>query len=44
MVLRPLQQVALPQATRASNDAWLAELDAALGAPGADWARVCGDT
>ncbi|HEV8148965.1 MAG TPA: acyltransferase [Gemmatimonadales bacterium] len=44
MVLRPLRQVSLPQATQASNDAWLAELDAALGAPQADWARICRDT
>ena len=44
MVLRPLQQIALPPATQASNDAWLAELDAALSAPGADWSRICRDT
>jgi acetyltransferase-like isoleucine patch superfamily enzyme len=44
MVLRPLRQVALPQATQASNDAWLAELDAQLAAPQADWARICRDT
>lgn len=44
MVLRPLKQVSLPQAIQASNDAWLAELDAALSAPGADWTRICRDT
>jgi acetyltransferase-like isoleucine patch superfamily enzyme len=44
MVHRPLQQVALPRATQASNDAWLAELDAALSAPQANWAVVCAET
>ena len=44
MVLRPLQQLSLPQEVRAANDAWLAELDGALSAPGADWARICRDT
>ena len=44
MVLRPLKQVGLPTAVQASNDAWLAELDAELAAPGADWARICRDT
>lgn len=41
MPLRPLKPVALPHATAEANDAWLAELDAALGAPGADWGVVC---
>jgi acetyltransferase-like isoleucine patch superfamily enzyme len=44
MVLRPLQQISLPSEVQASNDAWLGELDAALDAPGADWARTCRDT
>jgi acetyltransferase-like isoleucine patch superfamily enzyme len=44
MVLRPLRQIGLPEAARAANDAWLAELDAALSAPGTDWARVCRET
>jgi acetyltransferase-like isoleucine patch superfamily enzyme len=30
--------------TQASNDAWLAELEAALDAPGADWSEVCHET
>ncbi len=44
MVLRPLRQVSLPAETQASNDAWLAQLDAALAAPGADWTALCRDT
>jgi acetyltransferase-like isoleucine patch superfamily enzyme len=44
MVLRPLRQVSLPAETQASNDAWLAQLDAALAAPAADWAVLCRDT
>ena len=44
MVLRPLQQVSLPSEVQASNDAWLSELDAALGAPGADWSELCAET
>lgn len=44
MVLRPLKQVSLPSAVQASNDAWLAELDAALAAPDADWVTLCRDT
>ena len=44
MVLRPLRQVGLSEDTRAANDAWLAELDAGLSAPGADWSRVCRET
>ena len=44
MVLRPLGTVALPDSARAANDAWLAQLDAALSAPGADWSLICRDT
>jgi len=44
MALRPLRQVALPDSAGAANDAWLAQLDQALGAPGADWSRICRDT
>ena len=44
MVLRPLRQVSLSAETQASNDAWLAQLDAALAAPGADWSNICRDT
>ena len=44
MVLRPLRQFGLPEATRASNDAWLESLEEALSASGADWYRICRDT
>lgn len=44
MVLRPLRQVALPDATRELHEAWLARLEAALDAPGADWNGLCRDT
>ena len=44
MVLRPLRSVSLPDATNRIHDAWLAELDGALSAPGADWYRICRET
>jgi len=44
MVLRPLRQVALPQAAQRAHEEWLAGLDAALSAPNADWYRICRDT
>ena len=44
MVLRPLRAVSLPDATSRIHDAWLAELDGALSAPGADWNRICRET
>jgi acetyltransferase-like isoleucine patch superfamily enzyme len=44
MVLRPLRPVSLPDATSRIHDAWLAELDGALSAPGADWNRICRET
>jgi acetyltransferase-like isoleucine patch superfamily enzyme len=44
MVLRPLRQVALPDAAKAANAAWLGELDRALEVSSADWYRVCRDT
>jgi galactoside O-acetyltransferase len=44
MVHRPLQQVSLPPATQAANDAWLAELDAALSAPAGDWSALCAES
>ncbi len=44
MAFLPLKSLHLPDAVRAANDAWLAELDAGLGAPGADWNRLCRDT
>ena len=44
MAFLPLKSLRLPDAVREANDAWLAELDAGLGAPGADWYRLCRDT
>ncbi len=44
MAIRPLRPVSLPDAVGVANDAWLAELDRALGADGADWSRICRDT
>jgi acetyltransferase-like isoleucine patch superfamily enzyme len=44
MALRPLRQIALPDAVQRANAAWLAELEAALAAPDADWNVVCRDT
>lgn len=44
MVLRPLRKLDLPDPARQANEAWLAGLDAALSASGADWNRICRDT
>ena len=44
MVLRPLRKVALPDASEQAGAAWLAELESALAAPGADWYRIARDT
>ena len=41
MPMRPLKPIALPAAVAKANDAWLAELDTALGAPDADWGSIC---
>ncbi|HET9275256.1 MAG TPA: acyltransferase [Gemmatimonadales bacterium] len=43
MVLRPLRQLALPDAARQANDDWLARLDAKLSEPGSDWNVVARD-
>jgi galactoside O-acetyltransferase len=40
----PLKSLRLPDAVREANDAWLAQLEAGLGAPGADWSRICRET
>jgi len=40
----PLRQVAAPERFRKLGDAWLADLDAAIGAPDADWNRITRDT
>jgi acetyltransferase-like isoleucine patch superfamily enzyme len=44
MPLMPLRTLTLPQPAAGAYDAWLAELDARLGAPGADWNAICRDT
>jgi acetyltransferase-like isoleucine patch superfamily enzyme len=44
MPILPLKQLALPASAQQLHDAWLAGLDAALAAPGADWSRICRDT
>lgn len=41
MVLRPLRPVAVPEPASSANAAWLAALDAELGAPDADWSAIC---
>ncbi len=41
---RPLRRVVLPAATRRLTDRFLADLDAALGARGADWNAVARET
>jgi acetyltransferase-like isoleucine patch superfamily enzyme len=44
MALLPLRRIALPDHIREANQAWLAELEQGLSAPGADWYRICRDT
>jgi len=44
MVMRPLRKFSLPASIETFHDQWLAELDAALSAPGSDWYRICRDT
>ena len=43
MVLLPLRQVRLPNATEKFYDGWLADLEAQIGEPGADWHRLTRD-
>jgi acetyltransferase-like isoleucine patch superfamily enzyme len=43
MVLLPLRQVRLPKATEKFYDGWLADLEAQLAEPGADWHRLTRD-
>jgi acetyltransferase-like isoleucine patch superfamily enzyme len=40
MVMLPLRQVRLPKAAEQYFDGWLADLDARLSEPGADWHRI----
>jgi len=40
----PLKKFELNEAARQVNEAWLAGLERALDAPGADWSRICRDT
>ncbi|HJS46811.1 MAG TPA: acyltransferase [Gemmatimonadales bacterium] len=44
MPLMPLRSLALPEPAAGACQAWLEELDARLGTPGADWNAVCRDT
>ena len=44
MAFLPLKAVRLPEATGRVYDEWLAELEARLDEPGADWNRLCRDT
>jgi acetyltransferase-like isoleucine patch superfamily enzyme len=44
MVLRPLRQLSLPDASHRATQDWLDALDSALAAPGADWYRIARDT
>ena len=44
MPLMPLRSLALPEPAAGACEAWLAELDGRLSAPGADWNEVCRDT
>lgn len=44
MVMRPLRKLELSAAARHLHDSWLADLDSALTAPGADWYRIARDT
>jgi len=43
MVLLPLRQVRLPKATEKFYDGWLADLEAQIAEPGADWHRLTRD-
>jgi acetyltransferase-like isoleucine patch superfamily enzyme len=43
MVLLPLREVRLPKATEQFYDGWLADMEAQLSAPGADWHRLARD-
>jgi acetyltransferase-like isoleucine patch superfamily enzyme len=43
MVLLPLREVRLPKATEQFYDGWLADLEALLSEPGADWHRLTRD-
>lgn len=44
MALLPLRKFELNETARRANEAWLAELEQSLAAPGADWYRICRDT
>ena len=43
MALLPLRAVRLPKATEQFYDGWLADIQAHLTAPGADWYRIARD-
>jgi acetyltransferase-like isoleucine patch superfamily enzyme len=44
MVLRPLRQLRLPDASANLHEEWLRQLEVDLDTPGADWYRICRDT
>ncbi|HET9515131.1 MAG TPA: acyltransferase [Gemmatimonadales bacterium] len=44
MVLRPLQQLRLPDLSANLHEEWLRQLEVDLDTPGADWYRICRDT
>ena len=44
MAIRPLKQVGLPADAAQRRDEWLADLDAQLREPGADWSLITRDT
>jgi acetyltransferase-like isoleucine patch superfamily enzyme len=44
MVLRPLQQLRLPDVSAKLHEEWLRQLEVDLDTPGADWSRICRDT
>ena len=44
MVLRPLQQLRLPDVSANLHEEWLRQLEVDLDTPGADWSRICRDT
>ncbi len=44
MAMLPLKRVELPAGFKTLGDAWLADLDAAIGAPDANWNEIARDT
>lgn len=44
MTIRPLRRVAIPEQVKRHRDRWLADLAAAIAAPGADWSAITAET